>query len=71
MCIYSCIGSDMVPDDPQGRTPDRDGDAASKPKAVRISAATLFQGGTELIVEHNGDDYRLRITSRGKLILTK
>ena len=37
----------------------------------RVSAASLFDGRTEVIVEHNGQDYRLRITSKGKLILTK
>lgn len=37
----------------------------------RIESADLFGGRNELIIEHNGDCYRLRITSNGKLILTK
>lgn len=39
--------------------------------APRISSATLLAGSREIIVEHRGDDYRLRLTSNGKLILTK
>jgi len=31
----------------------------------------LFQGGQEVLIRHNGEDYRLRITRNGKLILTK
>lgn len=37
----------------------------------RISAVELFAGSREVIVEHEGQYYRLRITSNGKLILTK
>ncbi|MGE3481147.1 MAG: hemin uptake protein HemP [Gammaproteobacteria bacterium] len=31
----------------------------------------LLDGRPELIIEHAGAEYRLRITSKGKLILTK
>jgi hemin uptake protein HemP len=31
----------------------------------------LFQGGQEVLICHNGENYRLRITRNGKLILTK
>lgn len=37
----------------------------------RIASAALFAGANEIIVEHQGNDYRLRCTSKGKLILTK
>lgn len=37
----------------------------------RISSQQLFASQNEVIIEHNGEDYRLRITSNGKLILTK
>ncbi len=37
----------------------------------RISSQQLFATQTEVIIEHNGENYRLRITSNGKLILTK
>ncbi|HWE22213.1 MAG TPA: hemin uptake protein HemP [Hyphomicrobiaceae bacterium] len=31
----------------------------------------LLGGERELILEHGGQDYRLRVTASGKLILTK
>jgi hemin uptake protein HemP len=31
----------------------------------------LFQGTQEILINHNGEHYRLRITKNGKLILTK
>lgn len=37
----------------------------------RIKLAELLAGEREAIIEHDGHDYRLRITSKGKLILTK
>jgi len=36
-----------------------------------ITTAELMGGGRELTILHAGDQYRLRITSNGKLILTK
>jgi hemin uptake protein HemP len=50
------------------------------PEPVRESAVTpprtvssddLFQGGHELLIEHHGEVYRLRLTKTGKLILNK
>jgi len=38
---------------------------------TRIDAQTLFGSCREVIVTLQGNDYRLRITSKGKLILTK
>ena len=37
----------------------------------RFSCQQLFGMQNEIIIEHQGEDYRLRITSNGKLILTK
>jgi len=37
----------------------------------RLNSDTLFGGAREVIIEHAGDEYRLRLTSQGKLILTK
>lgn len=37
----------------------------------RIASATLFQGDRELVIIHEGEEYLLRITRNGKLILTK
>lgn len=40
--------------------------------AVRIvRSGDLFQNAKEIIIDHDGDHYRLRSTSKGKLILTK
>ena len=47
-------------------------DAGSDPKRpIRLQVAQMMDGGREAILEHAGQDYRLRITSNGKLILTK
>lgn len=37
----------------------------------RVRADRLLAGTRELIIEHGADEYRLRLTSKGKLILTK
>ncbi len=34
-------------------------------------SAELFAGGNEIWIEHGEEMYRLRITSQGKLLLTK
>ncbi|RED44167.1 hemin uptake protein HemP [Aestuariispira insulae] len=36
-----------------------------------LKSEDLFQGARELIIRHRDKDYRLRITSLDKLILTK
>jgi hemin uptake protein HemP len=36
-----------------------------------ISSDALFDGASELLIEHHGARYRLRHTALGKLILTK
>lgn len=36
----------------------------------RISSRELMRHQSELIIEHDGREYRLRITQSGKLILT-
>jgi hemin uptake protein HemP len=36
----------------------------------RIRSHQLFGERRELIIEHNGREYRLRLTQNGKLILT-
>jgi hemin uptake protein HemP len=37
----------------------------------RISSSVLFGTRNEIVIVHNEEEYRLRITSNGKLILTK
>ena len=36
-----------------------------------LRADLLFQGSQEILIDHKGGTYRLRITKNGKLILTK
>lgn len=44
---------------------------ASKAPLPRLDSRSLFKTGREVIIEHDGADYRLRLTASGKLILTK
>jgi hemin uptake protein HemP len=45
--------------------------AAAKRPARRIDVRDLMGGGRELVLLHEREEYRLRLTSNGKLILTK
>jgi hemin uptake protein HemP len=37
----------------------------------QFDAEQLFAGAREIVIRHEGERYRLRRTSKGKLILTK
>ncbi len=39
--------------------------------SVRYRVDELLKGGREAVLVHRGQEYRLRITATGKLILTK
>lgn len=39
--------------------------------AQRIESHRLLAGGRELVIDHAGQEYRLRLTRNDKLILTK
>lgn len=41
------------------------------PGKPRLRAAALLQGHREVIIEHGNEEYRLRLTRQGKLLLTK
>jgi hemin uptake protein HemP len=43
----------------------------SCPPRQRITTVDLMQGARAIIVLHRGEEYLLRITQTGKLILTK
>jgi hemin uptake protein HemP len=39
--------------------------------ARRIASQCLLEGSRELVIEHQGNEYHLRLTRNDKLILTK
>lgn len=45
-------------------------EAPSAPELKRVSSEALLGTRKELVIVHNGRDYRLRLTQNGKLILT-
>ena len=44
---------------------------AGRPMAKRVDSTDLMAGHTEIEIDHGGAIYRLRLTSLGKLLLTK
>ena len=52
-------------------TPSGDRSGASRPDAPVIDIRDLLAGGREAIIVHGGERYRLRVTAKDKLILTK
>lgn len=44
---------------------------SSSTRLPRLSSADLFRTSHELIIEHRGQEYRLRLTRNDKLILNK
>lgn len=60
--------------DLRGQGPVKPGDpnaGAARDGPRRVSSAELLGHERELMIEHAGEAYRLRATSKGKLILTK
>lgn len=55
----------------QMKTGHDDAGAAGEAELPRLRSADLLNGAREAIIEHGQDRYRLRLTSNGKLILTK
>lgn len=46
--------------------------ASTDAKPVKsLASSAVFNGATEIGIEHHGELYRLKITRQGKLILTK
>jgi hemin uptake protein HemP len=46
-------------------------DTKEATQAIRATSAQLLGQAKELLIDHAGETYRLRITRSGKLILTK
>jgi hemin uptake protein HemP len=44
--------------------------AATAPELKRITSEMLLGARKEVVIVHNGRDYKLRLTQNGKLILT-
>ena len=43
-----------------------------RPEArVSVTSEELLRGAQEIVIVHGGEEYRLRVTKSGKLILTK
>ena len=47
------------------------GTAAATPAVRRVSSQSLLDGERELVIQHQGSEYHLRLTRNDKLILTK
>jgi hemin uptake protein HemP len=62
-----------VPEKTETPVPAATGDAgaAARSSLTRYLVSELMRGEREIILEHRGQDYRLRITEAGKLILSK
>lgn len=50
---------------------DKSAMAAPDAAVRRISSQTLLAGDRELVIQHQGNEYHLRLTRNDKLILTK
>jgi len=61
------------PSTPAGPGPSSHADrpASAAAPAPRIDSLRLLAGGRELVIDHAGQEYRLRLTRNDKLILTK
>ncbi len=58
--------------DQDGPKPRPTGENSAKPMPpITVEAASLFKGADEVRLLHRGQEYRLRVTKQGKLILTK
>ena len=50
--------------------PDHHGSRDACPDSPRLRSEELFAHGKEVVIEHAGREYRLRLTAGNKLILT-
>jgi hemin uptake protein HemP len=61
----------MTSDDEKEAESTPPGPAGDPGRPFTVTSEQLLQGRRELWIEHEGEIYRLRVTSRGKLYLTK
>lgn len=50
--------------------PDQQDHGSRVTSSRRVTSSALLAGARELVIEHAGREYRLRVTGNGKLILT-
>jgi hemin uptake protein HemP len=62
---------DAADEKPRMESATRSDAGSDHKRPIRLQVAQMMDGRREAILEHAGQDYRLRITSNGKLILTK
>jgi hemin uptake protein HemP len=60
-------GQPVSPPVPHAPAPD----SADHPPPRQVDSVDLLQGSRELLIQHEGETYRLRLTKTGKLILNK
>jgi hemin uptake protein HemP len=61
---------DKPPERPPQLQAPTDGAGGPEPAVRRVPASDLMAGQRELLIVHAGREYRLRLTSKGRLILT-
>lgn len=61
----------MKTSDKPDSVPGRKSPLASATARKRVDSRELFGAVREVVIDHVGEEYRLRITNQGKLILTK
>lgn len=62
----------LMNDFPSGERGDDEATNVASPAGLKVvSSAELLGGAREIVIRHVGEDYRLRLTRAGKLILNK
>ena len=61
----------LIPAQASPRRPTLEPVASVVAAARRVSSQSLLGGGRELVIQHQGSEYHLRLTRNDKLILTK
>lgn len=52
------------------REPEQRDNASGVTRVQHVTSSVLLAGAREVVIEHAGREYRLRLTGNGKLILT-
>jgi hemin uptake protein HemP len=63
------VWENVAVDAQEGKALERQEEAKIAPR--RLDVQTVLRGAREAILLHGAEEYRLRLTSNGKLILTK